>query len=148
MRSSGEMRRCNHLSAEIDAVYHLMSKSMGMSDSEMMLLYTVYGNGGSCPLKEVTLCSGVSKQTLNSALRKLEAEGTVLLESADAKHKTVVLTEKGAELCGRTVSRIISAENEILSSWESEDVERYLALTERFLCDLKMKATEVCKNGK
>lgn len=140
---SGEMRRCNHLAAELDAVYHSIAKSMGMSDSEMMILYTVYGNGGSYPLKDIALFSGVSKQTINSGLRKLEKSGEVSLSSEGTKNKRVSLTEKGEARCKKTVERLICAENEVFSSWSSEDVCRYLELSERFLTDMKTKAKEI-----
>lgn len=143
---SKDMKRCNHLLSEIDSVYHDMSKALGFSDSEMQVLYTVYGNGGSVPLREITACSGVSKQTLNSALRKLEKQGTVELIASDGKCKTVCLTAEGAVLCDGTVSRMIDAENDVLSSWDPKDVEMYVSLMQRFLDDMKIKAKEICEN--
>lgn len=143
---SKDMKRCNHLLSEIDSVYHEMSKALGFCDSEMQVLYTVYGNGGSVPLREITACSGVSKQTLNSALRKLEKQGTVRLVASDGKCKTVCLTTQGTALCDGTVSRVIDAENDVFSSWEPKDVEMYMGLMQRFLCDMKIKAKEICKD--
>lgn len=140
------MKRCNHLLSEIDSVYHDMAKALGFSDSEMQILYTVYGNGGSTPLKEITASSGVSKQTLNSALRKLEGQGRVQLVAIDGKCKTVHLTDEGTELCKSSVSRVIDAENEVFASWDKRDVESYIELTERFLNDIKQKAKEICKD--
>lgn len=143
---SKDMKRCNHLVSEIDSVYHDMAKALGFSDSEMQILYTVYGSGGEIMLREIALCCGVSKQTLNSALRKLEQQGFVLLKAADGKSKAVCLTPDGMRRCEGSVSHVIDAENEIFSSWEREDVARYLELTERFLRDIKVKAKEICKN--
>lgn len=143
---SKDMKRCNHLLSETDSVYHEMSKALGFCDSEMQVLYTVYGNGGTVPLREITACSGVSKQTLNSALRKLEKQGTVRLVASDGKCKTVCLTTDGTALCDGTVSRIIDAENEVFASWDKRDVESYIELTERFLNDIKQKAKEICKD--
>lgn len=141
--SSRDMKRFNHLLGEIEAVYHEMALKFGQSDSVMNILYTICDYGDSCPLQEICRRSGISKQTINSALRKLEREGIVYSEQAGVKGKNVCLTEKGKELVGDTAVRVIEAENGILASWPEEDVKRYLELTERFLVGIKEKAKEI-----
>ena len=81
----------------------------------------------------------MSKQTVNSALRKLENDGVVYLEAADKKTKNVCLTDAGKQFADRTAMRIIEMENEILQSWDRQDVKNYLSLTEKFLRDLQEK---------
>ena len=140
---SKEMKRYNHLCGEIEAVYHKMSLKMGLSDSAMRILYTICNIGDSCLLQEICSLSGVSKQTVNSAIRKLEQEGMVYLESAGAKNKKVCLTEEGKSLAEHTALRIIKAENSIFDSWQKEEVEMYLNLTERFLQAIREKAKRI-----
>lgn len=134
------MKRCNHLYGEIDAVYHEISLKLGLSDSAMSILYTICDHGSCCPLQEVCRCSGLSKQTVNSAVRKLESEGILYLEPNGSKSKNVCLTESGKHLADRTARRVLCAENEIFASWPREDVEKYLELTEAFLLALRQKA--------
>ena len=141
--SSRDMKRFNHLLGEIEAVYHEMALKFGQSDSVMNILYTICDYGESCPLQEICRRSGISKQTINSALRKLEREGIVYSEQAGVKGKNVCLTEKGKELVGDTAVRVIEAENGILASWPEEDVKKDLELTERFLVGIKEKAKEI-----
>ena len=141
--SSRDMKRFNHLLGEIEAVYHEMALKFGQSDSVMNILYTICDYGDSCPLQEICRRSGISKQTINSALRKLEREGIVYSEQAGVKGKNVCLTEKGKELAGDTAVRVIEVENGILASWPEEDVKKYLELTERFLVGIKEKAKEI-----
>ena len=136
---SNEMKRYNHLVGEIDAVYHEISLTLGLSDSAMKILYTICDSGDSCMLQEISRRSGVSKQTINSAIRKLENEGIVYLKSAGTKNKNVCLTEKGKQLAKQTAIRLIEIENDIFASWEKNDVEKYLELTERFMVSLKEK---------
>ena len=137
--SSKDMKRCNHLLGEIEAVYHEIALKFGLSDSTMIILYTICDEGDKCLLKDICRRSGLSKQTVNSALRKLEKEGIVRLEAAGARSKNVCLTEKGKDLAKGTAVRVIEAENEILASWGQEDVEKYLELLEHFLRDLTEK---------
>lgn len=137
------MKRFNYLLGELDAVYHEMSLKLGLSDSAMIILYTICDQGECCPLQDICRYSGLSKQTVNSALRKLEAEGVLYLEAAGSRNKTVCLTEKGMGLAERTVKRIMQAENEIYTSWPEQDVEKYLELTEHFLTALQEKAGQM-----
>lgn len=140
---SKDMKRFNYLISETDAAYHEMTKKLGLSDSAMIILYTICDNGGTCLLKDICRRSGIQKQTINSAIRKLEAEGIVYLEAVDAKSKNVRLTEEGQRLAARTAMRMLRAENEILAGWSEADVAQYLRLTERFLVDFRKKMEEM-----
>lgn len=144
---SREMKRYNHLLGEIDRVYHEMSLKLGLSDSAMIVLYTLCDSGNGCPLRDICRCSGLSKQTVNSALRKLEAEGVIYLEQAGGKNKNVCLTEAGEKLAARTAGQIIQAENKVFASWSREDVDRYLELTEAFLAALREQAKQLRSPG-
>ena len=141
--TSEGMRRFNHLVTETDAVYHEAALRMGMSDSTMQILYVLCDKGGACPLGEICRLTGISKQTINSALRKLEEDGIAYLEQLGGKRKQVCLTGKGQELAQRTVVRLIEIENGILASWPREELERYLESTERYLVALRRKVREL-----
>ena len=141
--ASKEMKRYNHLLGEIEATYPEMSLKLGLSDSAMSVLYTICDEGESCPLSEICRRSGLSKQTVNSAIRKLEADGILYLEKAGVRSKTVCLTAAGKELAGRTALRLLNVENAILASWPRQDVEKYLELTERFLTALREEAARL-----
>ncbi|HBJ18665.1 MAG TPA: hypothetical protein DDY70_02810, partial [Clostridiales bacterium] len=70
-----DLCRYNHLVEEIDHLYHTIAIRLGVADSVLMLLYTVKESGGSCLLRTVYDTTGMPKQTLNSALRRMEADG-------------------------------------------------------------------------
>lgn len=135
--SLSSLKRYNHLVGEIDAVYHEASLKLGMSDSVSKILYTICNVGSSCLLHDICKQTGLSKQTVHSAIRNLEAKEMVTMELVGGKSKKVCLTEKGEIFAQKTARRIIDMENSILSSWPKEDVQTYLELTERFLVDLK-----------
>ena len=140
--SSKNLRRLNHLLSETNAAYHEAAARLGLSDSVSQILYTVcaYGCEYRCPLHRICTETGISKQTINSALRRLEGEGYVYLEQAGGKRKDVCLTAEGIALAERTVSRIIAAENAVFASWRPEDVEAYLELTEQYLTAFRREA--------
>ena len=138
-----DIKRFNHLLGEIEAAYHDISLHLGLSDSISKILYTICDKGDHCPLSLICRQNGLSKQTVNSAIRKLEQQGVVRLASVDGKAKDVYLTEAGKVLANGTARRILQMENEILDSWPRADVEQYLALTERFLRSLQEKASQL-----
>ena len=73
-QQSKQLRRFNRLVGETDAVYHELANRLGLSDSAFQILYTLRAEGGACPLRDICAFSGLTKQTVNSALRKLEGQ--------------------------------------------------------------------------
>lgn len=141
--SSKELKRYNYLAGELDAAYHEINVKLKMSDSAMIILYAICDQGEACLLRDIYCQFGISKQTINSALRKLEEEDLVFLEAVDAKNKRVCLTPKGRETASRTAKRIIEIENDIFSSWKEEEVDKYLELTERYLHDFRERSDKI-----
>lgn len=137
-----EMRKINSLLSETDAVYHEAAVRLGISDSVMVILYLLLANGGVCAVSDFGK-SGLGKQTANSALRKLEAEGNVVLEAAGGLRKNAKLTEKGKNLANKTVIKIITAENEIFDSWSEEDIGKYIELNQKYLDHLREKVKKL-----
>lgn len=141
--SSNLTKRLNLLTSELDAVYHEATLKLGLADSAMIVLYTMCMFDGSCLLSQIIQLSGLSKQTINSALRKLEAEGVLYLEAHGGRRKRACLTEKGRELAQGTALRLMAMENEVFSAWTAEEQETYLRLTQRFLAGLREKIKEL-----
>ena len=136
-------KRYNHMVTDIQASYHEAAWRLGLSDSAMLILYTVSHNGEKCLLNDITSSSGISKQTMNSALRKLEAEDIVYLESTGGRKKMVYLTAKGKEVAQNTVYKVLEIENEIFDSWTGQERTVYLELTHKYLTTLKRKVKEL-----
>ena len=122
---------------KLGTLYHEIAMSQGLSDSAYAILYTICFNGmDRCLLHDICLYSGISKQTINSSLRKLEKEGVLYLRNVDGRSKEAVLTEKGKELCAKTVGQLLEAEDRFLQKWDSDDLFKYIELSERFLSDM------------
>lgn len=138
-----EMKRFNYLTAEIGGAYHEAAVKMGLSDSAMMVLYTICNHGKECLLQDIVQMSGISKQTVNSAIRKLEKEEIIYLKAERGRKKLVCLTGRGQSLVKLTVLRIVDIENEILTSWSEEELRIYLKLTQEYLLAFKEKIKEL-----
>lgn len=142
-----EARQYNRILSEIDAVYHEIALRQGFSDSIMSILYILADNDGTCLISELVQQSGLNKQTINSALRKLEQDAIIYLESAGGRSKRLMLTEKGTAVVHKTVDKVIAVENQIYGSWKPEEWALYLELTQRYLNELKEKMKELEKEN-
>lgn len=131
------IHRINYLTSEMDALYHQLSLKQGISDSVSMVLYAIYEKGGGCLLSEIYKDTGVSKQTVNSAIRKLESQGVLYLEAHTGRLKRVQLTEQGLEMAQNTVGQLMDAEVMAFADWSDQDVATHVHLMERYLEDLR-----------
>lgn len=146
-RAASKIKRYNYLINEINSVYHEIALTFGIAESIQIILYVLCENGGECMLKTIRKDSGLSKQTVNSAIRKLEALKYIYLEPCGEKNKLVRITPLGDCFAEHSAKRIISAENEIFNAWDKSEFEKYIQLTERFLNELRIKQKEL-KNEK
>lgn len=105
--TSRDLRRYNHLLQETDAVYHEMAQHWGLPDSVMGVLYTLCDAGGRCSVREVCRLGGMSKQTVNSALRVIQAENQVFAAWPQADvEQYLALTRRFQEALGEKAKEI------------------------------------------
>lgn len=111
----------NQIDGQIERSYHAAAVKMGLSDSELWILYTLLTNDSKMLQAELTALTAMSKTTVNSALKKLEREGVLLLTAGSGRNTCVSLTEKGEQLTEKTVCRLVKLENRIFESWSPEE---------------------------
>ncbi len=136
---SREIHRINYLTSEMNALYHQASVKMGISDSVSVILYNLYDAGGTCLLRDICTFSGISKQTLNSGLRSLEAKQLLCLEQHNGRLKRVVLTPAGMEYAKATVARLFQAEMRTFDSWTEDEIRTYIQLQEKYAVCLRQQ---------
>ena len=127
-----EIHRINYLTSEMEALYHQASLKLGLSDSASIVLYTIYDAGDGCLLSDVYKKSGISKQTVNSAIRGLEADNILYLEPYTGRAKKILLTDKGRDYVQKTVARLYEAEAKALDTWSEEEIHTYIQLMEKY----------------
>ena len=142
-RLDEKIHKINYIMSEIDNLYRRASAKLGLPDSSMIVLYTICDNEECCELKEIYKRSGMSKQTVNSALRRLEQENIITLSNKDGRAKIVSLTEKGIQLTEKTVRKIYDIEIDIYSEFSGAEIDEYIRLNERFVTSLKKKIKEL-----
>ena len=80
------------------------------------------------------------KQTVNSALKKLESEGYITLTPAGAHAKNISLTKSGTKLCEQTVDK---AECAALGNMTDEETENMTALMKLYSVLLKSQTAKI-----
>ena len=101
----------NELYKEQDDLYRGAARGFGLSDCAFWVLYALRETKR--PMTQSGICAAVyqPKQTVHSALKKLEGEGYLrLAEGRDRRSKHLVLTERGEALVRRTVDPVMAAE--------------------------------------
>lgn len=132
-----KIHRINYLNAELNAVYHHASLKLGLTDSASIVLYTIYDNGEACLLSDIYKQSGVSKQTVNSAVRNLEKKNIIYLEQLSGRSKKVVLTDIGKNYVKDTTARLFDAEAAAFASWTEEEINAHIGFTEKYVHSLR-----------
>lgn len=123
----------------IDSLYRDASIKLGVTETEMNILYVLCYEGSGCNQSCLYKKTGITKSTINSALHKMVENGLVELRSGDKRNVRVFLTAEGEELSERTAGRLIQIEQEIFEGWSPEDIDHFLALNRRYRNDMKEK---------
>lgn len=123
----------------IDSLYRDAAIKLGVTDTEMNILYVMYYEGSGCNQSRLYKKTGITKSTINSALHKMQERGLIELRAGEKRNVRVFLTAKGEALSERTARRIIKTEQEIFDGWSAKDIDRFVGLNRRYLNDLKEK---------
>ena len=123
----------NRETKKLDDVYRSAAKSCGISECAFWILYTLRVEEKSFTQAEICEFLIEPKQTVNSALNKLEAEGCLTLSAgADQRSKRVCLTEKGERFVKAHVDRVPEAEAAALGAMTAVERDALIRLTGRY----------------
>ena len=126
-----------YLSAEITSLYHEAAVKMGISDTVLNILYVLCEKEGQCLQSDIFRLTGISRQTINSAIRKLERDGLAYLEQGEGRNTMVCLTEKGRDFSTRKILPLFQIEDKIWGEWTADEQEKYIQLTQTYRNSLK-----------
>ena len=117
----------------------------GMAKGQLMIIWTLYDFKRPCTQKEICDDWYESKQTINSAAKKLVEEGYIDIAPSpeNSREKLLVFTEKGKFLAMRTVGKLIFAEKSAFAKLSSEEQEAAIDLGEKFHGYLKEEFAKI-----
>ena len=101
-----ERQRYYALWKESNIVYEEWAKSHGMSANSLLILEALYD--GICTQKEISQKWCIPKQTINTILKDLEAQGYLELTAMeqDKRNKQIELTSKGRLFADRIITQV------------------------------------------
>ena len=121
-----------NLLSQVDSAYHDAALKLGLTDSELDILYSLNEHGSGCNQSIFYKETGTTKSTINSAVRRMEQAGYLYLKPGTGRNTCVFLTEKGEELMKNTAHRLIAIENAIFESWSPEEQQLFMKLNRDF----------------
>lgn len=134
-----KMKEFNRLYKELDDLYHEIALEYGMSDSIFTIFYDIGYLGEGCMQRDICNLSWVSKQTINSSIRKLEAEGYLYLRPGKGRDMHIFLTDAGKKLMEEKIIPVIKMEQEVLEEMPTEESDELLRLTKKYVVKFQEK---------
>lgn len=128
---------------EIDKVYHEMALKAGLSDSAFLILFSILELGEGCLQRDICDMLSISKQTINSSIKKLERDGYIQMKQNNGKDKNLYLTPQGKQLAQDKILPISNIENEIFTELKQEESQELVRLTRHFLEELRDKSKQL-----
>lgn len=138
-----ELKIFNQLYREIDELYHSIAVKMELSDSAFHIFYTICDLGDGCLQRDICKITSISKQTINSAVQKLEREGYLVLKQGKGRDMHIFLTDKGKEFTNRKIQPVIHMENHVFQEMSEEESHELLRLTRKYKELLQEKSKEL-----
>ena len=119
---SPEYLEFNRLYKEECDIYRDISLRLGASNSAISILYDLCLLGGGCTQKDICENSFLSKQTVNSAIRKLEADGYIYLEKGHGRSTHIYLTASGEKIVEEKILPVMEMENRAFSALGADGI--------------------------
>lgn len=123
----------NRLNKAISELYHDISTHLGISDSVFDIFYAIAALGDGCCQKDICDYAFTSKQTIHSAIHKLEKDGWICLKSGKGREMHIFLTEKGNQFMETKIAPVIDMENDACTQMDAAEIDTLLQLTEKYL---------------
>lgn len=125
-------RSLNDSMKQINDAYDRAAKALGLSSSAFDILYSLVVEGEGCTQTDICEMSYSSKQTVNSAIHKLEGEDVICLEPGIGRSTLVYLTDKGKALAEEKIVPVVEAESASIAALSASDRAHVAAMTARY----------------
>lgn len=137
IRPLPKQNELNRLNKAIAELYHDLCVRLGISDSVFDIFYAIAALGDGCCQKDICDYAFTSKQTIHSAIHKLEKEGMLRLSPGKGREMHIYLTAAGEQFTREKIDPVIAGENEALSQMPSDETDQLLLLTEKYASCLR-----------
>lgn len=143
LKQEKALKEYNYLWRKIEKLWHEIAWKAGVSDSTYEIFSTILELGEGCHQKDICNRNSISKQTIHSAIKKLEREGLIEVRKEHGKDKRVYLTLQGKDLVKEKILPAAEAENQVFAEMTEEESRELVRLTEKYLIQLQAKIEQL-----
>lgn len=140
---SRELKENNRIYREMESIYHEICVKAGISDTDFIVLYSIVEFEDGCCQREIAKQYSISRQTVNSSVKKLVQNGCVVLESGKGHDKQIVLTEKGKTMAKQKIIPVMEAEAGVFMHMTEEERKKLLRLNAKYMEIFRQKVGEL-----
>lgn len=137
-----ELKEYNSLFKEWNDVYHKIALKFGISDSEFLILYGLVELNLKRQ-KDISDYFCISKQTINSSVKKLVNTGIVELKAAKGRDMQIILTDDGRKFTEEKIIPVINIEKTSFTSMGEKDSKEFIRLTRKYLDIFKEQTKQI-----
>ena len=138
----------NNIFKKNEEIYRSLTRKLNLSECSFWILYTIRTESSMPFQNEICASLHQPKQTINSALKKLEADGYIMLTPGnDLRSKQISLTERGVVLCEKTVDLVIKIEKYALTGLSNEEIKLFFSLFNKYTNLLENLASETTQGN-
>ncbi|MDE7324103.1 MAG: MarR family winged helix-turn-helix transcriptional regulator [Lachnospiraceae bacterium] len=142
LRPISKQNELNRLNKAVSELYHDLCVQIGMSDSVFDIFYAIAALGDGCCQRDICDYAFTSKQTIHSAIHKLEKEGLLSFSPGKGREMLIYLTPAGEQFMRENVTPVIAMENEVISQMPAEETDQLIQLTRKYLNCLRCQSNQ------
>ena len=129
---AGEMLAFNNIYREVERYYESCALRAGVSSSAFCILYDMNELGDGCLQVDLCRTSLLSKQTVHSAVRRLEQDGILRLQPK-GRGVQLFLTDEGHRVLEEKILPVLRAEHAAMAEMGPEQAEELVRLYRLYL---------------
>lgn len=135
----------NQIDKDLDGLYHSYASGHGLSTVALFILYVLLDTGEGCTQSDICGLWSYPRQTVNSALKKLEKDGYIRLTavSGNKKNKGIFFTAAGSRLANQIIAPLISAEDAAFASMDENELALLVQLTQKRILLLRREIERI-----
>lgn len=144
-----KFREHNQLFKEFNLLYRDIGLYYGLSETAMLILYSLKVCEQAPSQKEICEMWCQSKQTINSALKKLESSNFIKMQKSKSikEGKKIYATDLGLELIKNKITPILNAELNAFSKFSNQEMDIFMELSKRNLQNLRDEFNQIMKEN-
>jgi DNA-binding MarR family transcriptional regulator len=127
-----ELNEFNCIYKEMGDLYHKISMKLGLSDSEFLILYALVELNINRQ-KDIADYFFMSKQTVNSAVKKLIKSEIIELRQSKDRDMQIIFTEMGENFAKEKLVPIINIEKDTFVTMGKTESQELLRLTRKHM---------------